>query len=401
MPFYHVRLMQQSTIGPSDEVTLDLTLEQLKQRIVVPYRQGQPITINGKSHTLGDYERVMITKTNREFSNLRARVRLLPTTKTFSNTDFLAQHIERHGEDVTDDFITGPPGSALTGQSADLPEGTLQSREKTSMRIFISHSNKDVNFAKLLIDLLLKSLHLRSEDIRCTSVDGFRLQAGAPIIERLRSEIHDAELLIAIITPNSMKSAYVIFELGARWGTEKPMIPLLASGATPELLEGPLAEINALDARYEGQVYQLVEDASGYLGIALDKTSSYASAVSELVRLSTETEVEVEQQPATNGILNLSDDSNKLLIEATEDQYRGIQKVRTVGGLVIRTNYTEFVEMCNKRSEARWEQALRELVEHGLVTDPTGKDRFFEVTHKGFEFVDRLREAQKIEREER
>ena len=393
MPFYQVRLMRQSIKDSSDEVSLDLTLEQLKQRIIVPYRQGQPITINGKSHTLGDYERVMITKTNREFSNLRARVRLLPTTKTFSNTDFLAQHIERHGEDVTDDFITRPPGSALTRQSADLPEGTLQSREKTSMRIFISHSNKDVNFAKFLIDLLLKSLHLRSEDIMCTSVDGYRLQAGAPIDETLRSEVHDADLLIGLITPNSMKSAYVIFELGARWGAEKPMIPLLASGATPELLEGPLAGINAMDARYESQVYQLVEDAGDYLSIELDKTSSYASAVSALVQLSKETEVIVEQSLAADGAPSLSDDAKELLIEATKDQSRGIYKIKAMGGITISTNGKNFVERGNRRSEARWEKAIGDLINQELIDDPKGMDQYFEVTHTGFEIADLLREA--------
>ena len=156
------------------------------------------------------------------------------------------------------------------------------------MRIFISHSSNDVEIAGLLIELLQKALNLRSDDIRCTSVDGYRMQAGASIDDRLRAEVHDAELLIGLITPNSLGSAYVIFELGARWGVEKPMIPLLASGVTPEQLGGPLAGINALNSRDNGQVYQLLEDAAKYLQISLDKASSYAAEVSELVKLSSE-----------------------------------------------------------------------------------------------------------------
>ena len=399
MYWYHVIIVQNST--SAEEVRLDYTLAELQQRVVDPYTSGRPLTVNGKTFAPNESERVTITKTNLDSSHIRHTLPMNPRARPFVTSRGIDKYIAQSGEDVTDQFITGPLGSESKGQPSDAAEQISQSRTTDSIRVFISHSSHDVGLAKILIELLQKALALRSHEIRCTSVDGYRMQSGARTDERLRAEVHGAELLIGIITPNSMKSAYVIFELGARWGAEKPMIPLLASGTTPELLEGPLAGINALDASYEGQVYQLVEDASGYLSIALDKTSSYASAVSELVRVSTETEVEVEQQPATDGILNLSDDSKKLLIEATEDQYRGIQKVRSVGGLVIRTNYTEFVEMCNKRSEARWEQALRELVEHGLVKDPTGKDRFFEVTHKGFEIADRLREDQPVVREQR
>ena len=110
------------------------------------------------------------------------------------------------------------------------------------------------------------------------------MKAGVTVDDTLRAEVYKTELLIGLITPNSLKSAYVMFELGARWGAEKSMIPLLALGATPSDLGGPLAGINALDGSKDAQVHQLLEDAAGYLGVTLRKSSAFANVVSELVQ---------------------------------------------------------------------------------------------------------------------
>ena len=104
-----------------------------------------------------------------------------------------------------------------------------------------------------------KSLNLRSTDIRCSSVDGYRLPGGVPTDQSLRAEVHDAELVIGLITPNSLKSIYVSFELGARWGANRPMIPLLASGSNLGNLGGFLAGINALNCS-NGANNQFVEE---------------------------------------------------------------------------------------------------------------------------------------------
>ena len=39
----------------------------------------------------------------------------------------------------------------------------------------------------------------------------------------------------------------------------------------------------------------------------------------------------------------------------------------------------------------RWQQAIRDLVDHGLVVDRNGKDNVFEVTHKGYETATQFR----------
>ena len=154
------------------------------------------------------------------------------------------------------------------------------------MRVFISHSDDDVEIASLLISLLRNALNLSREDIRCSGVDGYRLPVGAQVDETLRREVNDAPVFVGLITPSALTSVYVLFELGARWGAEKRMLPLLASGATPDLLVGPLKSINALDSSNASQVIQFVEDAADALGVDAGSASAYVQVVNKLVEAS-------------------------------------------------------------------------------------------------------------------
>ena len=147
------------------------------------------------------------------------------------------------------------------------------------MRVFISHSAKDADLAEAMIALLRDALPLKSSDIRCSSVDGYRLPLGADTDETLRREVFEAELLVGLLTPVSLASTYVLFELGARWGMKRSIAPLLARGATPGLLPGPLARANALDISTAGQIQQFVHDAARILEVSLEPAASYQKDV--------------------------------------------------------------------------------------------------------------------------
>ena len=197
-------------------------------------------------------------------------------------------------------------------------------------------------------------------------------------------------MLIGLITPASMTSAYVTFELGARWGAAKPIIPLLASGATPAHLGGPLAGIKALDASRNGQVHELVEEVARQLKLETDKPSSYAAAISELVRISKESGRIQGWNPDITTLPQLSNDAKELLLEAARDPAAMILIIRTMGGAKIQTNAKLFGERGNRRSEARWEQAISDLQAFSLVEDRLGKGQGFAVTHAGFELAAKL-----------
>jgi len=120
-------------------------------------------------------------------------------------------------------------------------------------------------------------LGLGPSEIRCTSVDGYRLPGGADTDEQIRIEVDRAEVLVGIISTASLDSLYVAFELGARWGTGKCLIPLMAPGLSPSTIKGPLGGKNALRSDSAGQLQQLVADVGAQLGIAAFPAASYQS----------------------------------------------------------------------------------------------------------------------------
>jgi hypothetical protein len=124
---------------------------------------------------------------------------------------------------LTPQLASGRPGGIQIVSGGDQP------------LVLISHSSKDVDLASALVELLRAGLLINR--IRCSSVDGFRLPAGVQTDSQLRAEVNSTNVLIGLITPNSLASAYVMFELGARWGAGSFMIPLLAGVSTAEIRE--------------------------------------------------------------------------------------------------------------------------------------------------------------------
>ncbi|MGO8928969.1 MAG: toll/interleukin-1 receptor domain-containing protein [Limisphaerales bacterium] len=193
-----------------------------------------------------------------------------------------------------------------------------------SVAVFISHSGKDEKLAEALVELLRNALNIPANAIRCTSVNGYRLPAGAPTDEALRREVHESKAFIGLITPSSMESAYVMFELGARWGAGLHLVPLLGAGAGASFLRGPLGSLNALNCENAAQVHQLVDD----LGKLLDlkertPTAAYQAYVDRLIGASkssgpaiAEDASEPEYDPAAQGKApDLSERAKKLLLE--------------------------------------------------------------------------------------
>ena len=150
------------------------------------------------------------------------------------------------------------------------------------MRVFISHSSKDKKLAEQLVQLLKNAFILRSDDIRYTSAPGYGLEGGTPILETLRKDVLEADVVIGLLTPQSLDSIYVIFELGARWGAKKPMIPLCAQGVTPNKLSEPLKSLVAFDCSDKVQLQRFLEDVARILALDPEKPSTYAQQIDQL-----------------------------------------------------------------------------------------------------------------------
>lgn len=154
------------------------------------------------------------------------------------------------------------------------------------VKIFISHSRVDFELAGLLADLFRSALSLSAKEIRCTSVDGYRLPAGANTDEQLRREVLEAPVLVGVLSQASFESAYVLFELGARWGKNAYLAPLLAPGVAGSILRGPISNLNALVSTSAAQVHQLVSDVAAQLAIIPEPPEVFHNLVERITSLS-------------------------------------------------------------------------------------------------------------------
>jgi TIR domain len=127
-------------------------------------------------------------------------------------------------------------------------------------RLFISHRHKDSAVVEALVRLLEAAFEVTQSDLRCTSVQPYRLKAGDRFAERLRTELQSAEAVLGIISPDVKESSYVLFELGASWGRSGRTFPLLISGATAADVPAPIHDLHTLSLLSEHECHQLIDD---------------------------------------------------------------------------------------------------------------------------------------------
>lgn len=187
------------------------------------------------------------------------------------------------GEESGQRWLTSRGVSFVKTNSVADSGGIRTERKDSVIDIFISHSSKDVKLAKALVLLLRAALNVPANRIRCTSVDGYRLPAGAVTNDALRDDLSQSKFLIGLITKSSVQSTYVLFELGARWGAELPLAPLLVTSRDNGLLSGPLSGFNALACDSRSQILQLVENIGLQLRLSAGSASSYQENVDDVV----------------------------------------------------------------------------------------------------------------------
>lgn len=153
-------------------------------------------------------------------------------------------------------------------------------------RIFLSHRHKDMKLADSLVSLIRASFHVKTTDIRCTSVPNYKLSAGDKTSERLRTEIAGAEVVLGVLSPDAGESKYVLAELGAAWGCGVPTFPLLCKGATYEDVPEPLNERHSVSLHDKADCAQLVGDIARMTSLhrKARATKQEASAINRVLK---------------------------------------------------------------------------------------------------------------------
>lgn len=90
--------------------------------------------------------------------------------------------------------------------------------DKTSGKIFISHSSKDRNIVEKFVDhILLMGIGIQPKNIFCTSIEDLAIKNGEDIRSHIQSNIRNAEFSILLISDNYKRSEICLNEMGAVW----------------------------------------------------------------------------------------------------------------------------------------------------------------------------------------
>lgn len=196
MPYYHIRITQQST-PLNEEVRLDMTRQQLESRYLLPYRRGLPLAINGKTIVTGDIERIKITETEQDSDQLRPlaeqqersqghRVELVPS---------IGALIAEQGEDITNELITGPPGTGANPERHAVQE---VAPAPNAREIFVVHG-RNIAMRDELFEFL-RSIDLHplewSEAVQATG------HPSPYIGEILDAAFSRAQAIVVLFTPD-------------------------------------------------------------------------------------------------------------------------------------------------------------------------------------------------------
>jgi hypothetical protein len=87
--------------------------------------------------------------------------------------------------------------------------------------------------------------------------------------------------------------------------------------------------------------------------------------------------------------IELSNEAKALLVAAAVDD-GVVMRLLHLGGTDVQAGGRNFVESNDRRNAARWEAAVDELSDEGLVEDKTGKGEVYFMTHEGFRIADTL-----------
>lgn len=246
MPF-HVRLTPKSS-RTRDEVKLDLDAEELKRRFLQPYAEGRPIVVGGRTVPSDDIGRLRISYTDDTAAQLLPRIRAKRAASGGIAPISDDWYVAAEGRDVTDEYIDGPPGHAITqpavGENA-LPEPTPDTRT-----VFVVHGRnmraRDAMFS------FLRSLNLApmefAEAIAATG------RPSPYVGEILNAAFGRAAAVIVLLTPDDearLRSEYrmsgdpthevsltgqarpnVLFEAGMAIGRDEDRTVLVELGHT-------------------------------------------------------------------------------------------------------------------------------------------------------------------------
>ena len=387
--FYHVWIERKSS--KQDEFRLDLTAQEVEDRLVKPYRERGPVAITGTLISVDDIRHLQINKTSRDSHELKPALQKLREGQSALVGNSIELLVATSGIEVTDDFMQ----RGRTSTSIPSTESGAAAQHSVDPRtVFVVHGRNGVARRAMFDFLRAIGLHPLewSELLQSTGttapyigqvLDAAFLQAKAVLVlftpddeVRLKEVFRDSSDPDYEAELTGQARPNVLFEAGMAMGRNADQTVLVELGELRPFsdvagrhvvrLDNSVGQRQGLAQRLRTAGCSVNLDGTDWHSIgdfeaALDPIMS--SSESPDYRGLVETQSEIPQTPG------LSPDARSLLSEAVASEDRTILIIRILRGMTMTVNHKQFGEIGDSRSEARWEGALEELVVSGMVHD--------------------------------
>lgn len=234
---YHLKL---EAAGQGSLYKYDLDINEL-QKYIDGYHYADDVLINGKTIKSVLVTSITITESEKSITEYepRARSEIEIKNQELINSgiiglgyygDAKSYIFNNYLKIVTDDFIVHTHGglkrNATTNHAKTDNKATLNFQNTTPKKIFISHATADKEIVELLIDIL-EDIGLKSNQIFCSSFEGYGIPLGEDFLEEIKRELSSEVLVLFVITIDFYESKVCLCEMGAAWALSKGHIPIV------------------------------------------------------------------------------------------------------------------------------------------------------------------------------
>ncbi len=166
-------------------------------------------------------------------------------------------------------------------------------------KLFLSHSSRDKELVQELVELMVMGMKISQDDIYCTSLNG-TIKTGSKFIENIKENLTENELVIFLITEDYLKSKFCLAELGAAWGLNQNIYPLIVNPIKiDDLNDTPLRDVEMKVLNNKDDI-AIIYDELKAEGIAKDNTSAFNSKLEKFMEYLTSQEKRIDLLPENN-----------------------------------------------------------------------------------------------------
>lgn len=145
---------------------------------------------------------------------------------------------------------------------------------KMEKKVFISHSSIDKNFAGNMIELL-EAMGVSSNQIFCSSFEGYGIPLGEQFLERIKNELNNEVLVLFILSENFYNSPICLCEMGATWVKTNNHIPILIPPFEFSDVKGVIPKIQGMKINEKVKWNLLKENVESFFEIERINTSAW------------------------------------------------------------------------------------------------------------------------------